>query len=82
MVVGMGSSIATTMRPRCDSVFMGLARRALLGFAFYASVPAAVIVAGFLYEALGLWATILWGVIILAGLALYGRKRLSQSDAE
>jgi hypothetical protein len=61
---------------------MGLASRALLGFAIYASVPAAVIVAGFLYEALGLWATILWGVAILAGLALYGRKRLGQSDAE
>lgn len=57
---------------------MGLARRALLEFAIYASVPAAVIVAGFLYEALGLGATILWGVVILAGLALYARKRQNQ----
>lgn len=56
---------------------MELARRALLGFAVYASVPAAVIVAGFLYAALGLWATILWGLVILAGLALYARKRLN-----
>jgi hypothetical protein len=61
---------------------MELARRALLGFAVYVSVPAAVIVAGFLYAALGLWATILWGLLILVGLALYGRKRLSQSDTE
>jgi len=78
----MGSSITTAMRPRCDSVFMGFARRALLGFATYVSIPAAVIVAGFLYASLGLWATILWGVVILSGLALYARKRLSQSDAE
>ena len=72
----------TAMRPRCDSVFMGLARRALLGFAIYASVPAAVILAGFLYGRFGLWATILWGVAILAGLALYARKRLNQSRIE
>jgi len=61
---------------------MGLARRAFLGFAIYASVPAAVIVAGFLYGCFGLWATILWGVAILAGLALYARKRLNQSRIE
>lgn len=59
-----------------------LARRALLGFAIYASVPAAVVVAGFLYGALGIWASILWGLGILAGLVIYGRQRLNQSRGE
>jgi hypothetical protein len=59
-----------------------LARRALFLFGGYTAVLAAVVVAGFLYGALGIWASILWGVGILGGLALYGRKRLSQSRAE
>lgn len=59
-----------------------LARRALLLFAVYATVLAAVVVAGFLGQAVGIWASILWGVGILAGLAIYGRKRLSQSRTE
>jgi hypothetical protein len=42
----------------------------------------AVVVAGFLGQAVGIWASILWGAGILAGLAIYGRKRLSQSRAE
>jgi len=69
---GRGSfALGAASRQRCD-------RDATI----YASVPAAVIVAGFLYGRFGLWATILWGVVILAGLTLYGRKRLSQSDDE
>jgi hypothetical protein len=68
------------MWPRCDSVFVfRLARRALLLFGIYATVLAAVVVAGFLGEALGIWAAILWGVGIFAGLAIYGRQRLNQS---
>jgi hypothetical protein len=59
-----------------------LARRALFLFGGYTAVLAAVVVAGFLGQAVGIWASILWGVGILAGLALYGRKRLSQSRAE
>lgn len=59
-----------------------LARRALLLFAVYTTVLVAVVVAGFLGQAVGIWASILWGAGILAGLAIYGRKRLSQSRAE
>jgi hypothetical protein len=59
-----------------------LTRRALRLFGGNAAVLAAVVVAGFLGEAVGIWASILWGVAILAGLAIYGRKRLSQSRAE
>lgn len=53
-----------------------LARRALLLFAAYATVLAAVVVAGFLGQAVGIWASVLWGVGLLAGLALYARRRL------
>lgn len=55
-----------------------LIRRATLLFAAYASLLFAVGVAGFLAAAVGTWAAILWGVTILAGLALYGRQRLER----
>ena len=58
-----------------------VARRTLLLFAAYAAVLAAVVVAGFLGQAIGIWASVVWGVGILTGLAVYGRKRLSQSRA-
>lgn len=53
-----------------------LFRKALLLLGIYASVLAAVVVAGFLDGAIGIWASILWGVGILAGLALYIRRRV------
>ena len=53
-----------------------LLRKALLLLGIYASVLAAVVVAGFLGGAIGIWASILWGAIVLTGLALYGRQRL------
>jgi hypothetical protein len=55
-----------------------LTRRAALLFAAYAALLLAVVVAGFLASAVGLWAAILWGAVVLAVLALYGRQRLQQ----
>ncbi len=55
-----------------------LIRRAGLLFGAYASLLLAVIVAGFLAGRIGTWAAILWGVAILAGLALYGRQRFNR----
>lgn len=52
-----------------------LARRALMLFAAYATVLAAVVVAGFLGQAIGIWASVLWGAGILAGLGIYARRR-------
>jgi hypothetical protein len=52
-----------------------LLRRALLLFGTYAAVMVAVIVAGFLGEALGIWASILWGAGVLAGIVVYARRR-------
>lgn len=59
-----------------------LLRRALLVFGTYAAVMVAVIVAGFLGAALGIWASILWGVGVLTGIAVYGRRRLQQSRGD
>jgi hypothetical protein len=59
-----------------------LARRTVLLFAAYTALLAAVVVAGFQGQAVGIWASVLWGLGILAGLAIYGRKRMSQSRAE
>jgi hypothetical protein len=35
----------------------------------------AVIVAGFLAGTLGIWASILWGAGVLAGIVIYARQR-------
>jgi fucose permease len=50
-------------------------RKALLLFCFYASILAAVVVAGFLGKTVGVWAAILWGIGIIIGLALVARQR-------
>jgi hypothetical protein len=55
-----------------------LARRAVLLFGGYASLLLAVVVAGFLGGAVGIWAAILWGAAVLTGLALYIRQRHHQ----
>jgi len=59
-----------------------LTRRAALLFAAYVTLLLAVVVAGFLASAVGVWAAILWGVAILAGLALYLRQRQRPPDDE
>jgi hypothetical protein len=52
-----------------------LARRAGLLFGAYVALLLAVLVAGFLSAAVGIWASVLWGAAVLAGLALYVRQR-------
>jgi hypothetical protein len=59
-----------------------LTRRAGLLFAAYVSLLLAVIAAGFLAGAVGIWAAILWGAAILIGLALYRRKRIQQAQGD
>jgi len=45
----------------------------------YVALLMAVGFAGFLGAAIGIWASILWGVGVLTGIAIYGRRRLHQS---
>lgn len=52
-----------------------LTRRTGLLLGAYAALLLAVVVAGFLGAAVGIWASILWGLAILAGIVLYGRQR-------
>lgn len=59
-----------------------LTRRAGLLVGAYASLLLAVIAAGFLASAVGVWAAILWGAALIAGLALYARKRLQQAHGD
>lgn len=51
-----------------------LTRRAGLLLAAYIGLLLAVIAAGFLAGAVGIWAAILWGAAILIGLVLYRRQ--------
>jgi hypothetical protein len=41
----------------------------------FVALIAAVVIAGFLYEALGLWATVIWGLALCGGLALSLNRR-------
>jgi hypothetical protein len=41
----------------------------------WVALLAAVVVAGFLYQAVGIWATILWGLLLAVALALFLRRR-------
>ncbi|TMK57503.1 MAG: LPXTG cell wall anchor domain-containing protein [Actinobacteria bacterium] len=58
-----------------------LPRRTALLFGGYASLLLAVVAAGFLGAAIGIWASVLWGIALLAGLALYLRRRRQRPAA-
>lgn len=58
-----------------------LVRRAALLFATYTALILAVVVAGFLAGAVGIWASILWGAAIVAAVTVYIRTR-SQGPSE
>jgi predicted MFS family arabinose efflux permease len=49
-------------------------RRAILLFGAYAALLLAVVVAGFIGQAVGVWAAAVWGVAVIAGLILFGRR--------
>jgi hypothetical protein len=48
-----------------------LGKRASLLILAYVAVILAVVVAGFLAKVLGIWASILWGILLILGLVLY-----------
>lgn len=56
-------------------MMLRILRRATGLFAAYVVVLLAVVVAGFLYGAVGAWATFAWGIAVSAGTVVYvGRK--------
>jgi len=52
-----------------------LGGRAILLFGAYAALLLAVVVAGFLGQAVGIWASVLWGVVVITCLVLFMRRR-------
>jgi hypothetical protein len=54
-----------------------LSRRALWLFLGYAALLAAVVVAGFLAGAVGLWAALLWGAAFLGVAFIWVRQRMA-----
>lgn len=56
-----------------------LLRRVFLLLGAYVALLAAVVFAGFLGRAVGIWASILWGVGVINGLVTYRRRRQNQS---
>ena len=55
-----------------------LGSRAMQLFIAYTALLAAVVVAGFLGQKLGLWASILWGCALLLAIAIYVNKRRAE----
>lgn len=58
-----------------------LLHRALFLFGAYVALLATVVVAGFLGGAVGIWASVLWGVGVLAGVVVYVRRHLARKAA-
>jgi len=56
-----------------------LGYRTLQLFAAYAAILLAVVIAGFLGSAVGIWASILWAVVLILGFLLYVQRRRGAS---
>ncbi len=54
----------------------------MLVFVSYAALLLAVVVAGFIGHAVGIWASVLWGAVLISGLVLYGRRRFSKPQID
>jgi hypothetical protein len=59
-----------------------MGRRAILLFGIYFPVLLAAAIAGAIGQALGIWAAVLCGVVFVAGLVLFGRRRLRQPSID
>jgi uncharacterized iron-regulated membrane protein len=56
-----------------------LAGRTLFAFGLYAAVVLAVIIAGFIGQRIGIWAAVLWGILVISGVVLYLRRPGNES---
>ncbi|HYH53378.1 MAG TPA: hypothetical protein VD761_04535 [Solirubrobacterales bacterium] len=59
-----------------------LGRKALLVLGSYVALLLAVGIAGFIGHTVGIWASVLWGAMLIVGLVLYGRQRLSRPQVD
>lgn len=57
-----------------------LARRTILVFGLYVALLLAVVIAGFIGRAVGIWASVLWGVVVIAGVVLYIWRRREKAN--
>jgi prevent-host-death family protein len=48
----------------------------MLIFGGYAALLLAVVIAGFIGHAVGIWASVLWGTVLIGGLVFCARRRL------
>jgi predicted MFS family arabinose efflux permease len=53
----------------------GFLGQAIAVFGFYAAVLLGIVIAGFIGQAVGTWAAVLWGVVAFAGIVLYQQRR-------
>jgi hypothetical protein len=54
----------------------------MLVFGSYAALSLAVVFAGFIGHAVGIWASLLWGAVLIVGLVLYRWRRLRQPQVD
>lgn len=59
-----------------------LLRRAIALFTGYIAVMGAVVVAGFFAAAVGLWASVLWAVVVVGSVIVYLRRRTVQHEGQ
>jgi hypothetical protein len=72
--------ISTIRKPKPSGYSLAVARlsrRALWLFLGYVALLAAVVLAGFLAEAIGLWAALLWGAAFLGVAFIWMRQRMA-----
>jgi hypothetical protein len=57
-------------------------RKSLLVLGAYAALLLAVVIAGFIGQAVGIWASVLWGAVLMSGLVLYARRRFRRPQVD
>lgn len=58
-----------------------LAGRVLIAFGIWSALILAVVAAGFIGQRVGIWASVLWGVLLIGGMVVYMRWRSRQPRA-
>lgn len=54
----------------------------MLVFGGYAALLLAVLIAGFIGHAVGIWASVLWGAVLIGSIVLYARRRFRRPQVD